>query len=140
MEKGGKGFSLRQKKTNRAKPAISAPRQVSQARQFLDGPVDGPQKRPNASGNTSDLVKRRYSTRFNQLPDFGNAGAPPVPSLPAPQRRSRGPSPNAPKIRVEVNALKDPNLAVDKCKLSVRLVDSVCGVANSRSRYEQYPC
>ena len=74
---------------------------------------------PNANGDASDLVKRRYSTRFNQLPDFSNAGAPPVPSLPAPQRRSRGPSPSAPKVNIDVNVLRDPNLVADQCKLLV---------------------
>ena len=118
MEKEAKGFSLRQKKSSR-RPQISAPRQISRPRQFLDGAEEGPAKRPNANGDASDLVKRRYSTRFNQLPDFSNAGAPPVPSLPAPQRRSRGPSPSAPKVNIDVNVLRDPNLVADQCKLLV---------------------
>ena len=125
----GRGLTLR-KKGNR-RPQISAPQQIT-------GPVAAKQGPPAGSGNsldvpreraqqqqsaaTSDLVKRRYSTRFNQLPDF-SAGAPPVPGIPQiPQQyaNGRGPSPRRPgtagsrgpqaPIDVDVNALRDPNL------------------------------
>ncbi|KAK5275380.1 exocyst complex component exo84, partial [Exophiala xenobiotica] len=67
---------------------------------------------------TSDLVKRRYSTRYNQLPDFSNIGAPPVPTLPsALKRRSGGGSPRRPgtgsssrPLLVDSDTLSDPNL------------------------------
>jgi hypothetical protein len=67
---------------------------------------------------TSDLVKRRYSTRFNNLPSDFDATAPPVPSVPSlPSQfaqttdRGRGPSPGrGPGLNVDVKALRDPNL------------------------------
>ncbi|KAL2044379.1 hypothetical protein N7G274_003084 [Stereocaulon virgatum] len=123
MEDKGKGFSLRQKKSRRG--PISGPKQIS-------GPFNATQQsqtskptRPNVNGdtstaNTSDLVKRRYSTRFTNLPDFSNANAPPVPTIPTlpsqfAQSDSR-PSTARPgqKITVDVNALKDSNLHVEK--------------------------
>lgn len=74
----------------------------------------------------ADLVKRRYSTRFNNLPSDYNAAAPPVPSMAmlqgqfAPQndRGGRGPSPGrspgrGPGLSVDVKALRDPNLRPD---------------------------
>jgi exocyst complex component 8 len=77
-------------------------------------------KERNAPTETSDLVKRRYSTRYNQLPDFSNIGAPPVPALPGAgtlKRRSGGGSPRRPgtgdrsrPLIVDGDALKDPNL------------------------------
>ena len=127
MDDKGKGFSLRQKKPNRHE-GVSAPKQTSKPiskanrpNESIKPPKDVPPQRPKAGG-TSDLVKRRYSTRFNQLPDFNNADAPPVPNLPVPQlhRRSRTPSPTKPqRVTVDVTALKDPRLQVDKCKTSV---------------------
>ena len=127
MDDRGKGFSLRQKKVHRHE-GISAPKQnskpiskVDRPNEAIKPPKDVPPQRPKAGG-TSDLVKRRYSTRFNQLPDFNNTDAPPVPNLPVPQlhRRSRTPSPTKPqRVTVDVTALKDPRLQVDKCKTSV---------------------
>lgn len=67
---------------------------------------------------TSDLVKRRYSTRFNNLPADYDATAPPIPNIPslpgqfAPQNdRRRGPSPaKGPGLNVDQKALRDPSL------------------------------
>lgn len=71
---------------------------------------------------TSDLVKRRYSTRFNNLPADYDATAPPLPSLPQlpnqyAQSNSRGGQVPPPNLRpgggglnVDVKALRDPNL------------------------------
>lgn len=64
------------------------------------------------------MVKRRYSTRFNNLPTDYNAAPPPVPSMPSipsqfapPNDRARGPSPGrGPGLTVDVKALRDPNL------------------------------
>lgn len=81
--------------------------------------IAAPREKNQQSGATSDLVKRRYSTRFNQLPDFNNA--PPVPSLPshpgAPKRWSRprssgrpGTSDSSHPIRLDAAALKDSSL------------------------------
>lgn len=74
----------------------------------------------NAPSETSDLVKRRYSTRYNQLPDFSNLDAPAVPALPGAgtlKRRSGGGSPRRPgtgdrsrPLLVDNDVLRDPNL------------------------------
>lgn len=119
-----RGLTLRKKRKDR--PTISAPQNAS-------GPgITRPTPQPTKAGNdaltvprdrnapseTSDLVKRRYSTRYNQLPDFSNIGAPPVPTLPgALKRRSGGGSPRRPgpsstsrPLLVDNDALRDPNL------------------------------
>ena len=64
-------------------------------------------------GNTADLVKRRYSTRFVQLSDFNNADAPPIPKLNLPGLGSTQ------GIDVDKAALKDPSLDPEKCMLCV---------------------
>ena len=126
MDDNGKGFSLRQKKPTR-REGNNAPKQISKPTSkanrpngAIEPPKDAPPQRPKAGG-TSDLVKRRYSTRFNQLPDFNSSDAPPVPSLPVPQlhRRSRTPSPTKQRVTIDVTALRDPHLQADKCKTSV---------------------
>ncbi|KAK0512303.1 hypothetical protein JMJ35_005431 [Cladonia borealis] len=126
MEDKGKGFSLRQKKSRRG-PPISGPKPIS-------GPFQQTQNskatRPNVNGdtttaNTSDLVKRRYSTRFTNLPDFSNAGAPPVPAVPTlPSQIAQSDSRpstarQGQKVPVDVNALKDPSLQVEKYTTSL---------------------
>lgn len=125
----GRGLTLRSK-SRRPRPQISAPKPIS-------GPLPQNHKAPttstasSGSGSrdyapsnhaTSDLVKRRYSTRFNQTPDFD--GAPPVPSVPQvpsaytglkPPQSSRKPSaePSGPP-EVDLNVLRDPSLPVDR--------------------------
>jgi len=124
MDEKGKGFSLRQKKSDRSgpkqisKPTSKGPPPNGVHELAKEAPSPGPRM---GGGGTSDLVKRRYSTRFTQLPDFSNADAPPVPSLPVPQqkRRSRTPSPTKQKVAVDVAALKDPRLQADNCKTLV---------------------
>ncbi|KAK5700191.1 exocyst complex component exo84 [Elasticomyces elasticus] len=151
-----KGISLRRKKTTR--PTISAPRQISSTStttpqappsQSRDRSADSRnpslwETQTNASGNTtttrpglssdktSDLVKRRYSTRFaGGVPHqngFNDGLAPPVPAIPSlpaqytrrpssdsrsPSRDGRSPSRDGPRIRVDVRALKDPNLQAE---------------------------
>lgn len=147
-EKSSRGISLRRKKEQR--PKISAPKQISgplpanlQAPDIPDEyrsrntsassvttrsaggtRLDAPRERPQpAGGKTSDLVKRRYSTRFNQLPNDYTAGAPPVPGLPSkPNQYMRPPVPEpkpsqeARRIPVDVKAFKDPKLKADECK------------------------
>ena len=125
MDDKGKGFSLRQKKTARPSPKQTSKPTSKAARSngVFEPTKEAPAQRPRmGGGGTSDLVKRRYSTRFNQLPDFSNADAPPMPNLPVPQlkRRSRTPSPTKQRVTVDVTALKDPTLQADKCKTSVR--------------------
>ncbi|KAK5165392.1 exocyst complex component exo84 [Saxophila tyrrhenica] len=153
-EDKGKGISLRRKKTTR--PTISAPRQLSQPR---DQSADSRQQSlwetqtnasedskltvPNSTSrergrlnreNTSDLVKRRYSTRFTggQALQFQDGGAaPPMPTMPAqyaassreegrsPSRDGRSPEPGVGRLKVDTRALKDPNLQAEKYVQSV---------------------
>lgn len=120
----GLGLTLRKKNSRR--PQVQ---QISGPIPSKPSPSTGkslaaPRERTQQSAATSDLVKRRYSTRFNQLPDFTNA--PPVPALPgqlgAPKRWSRpqssgrpGTSDSAQPVRVDVGALRDPDLQPEQC-------------------------
>ncbi|KAK5003967.1 exocyst complex component exo84, partial [Cryomyces antarcticus] len=138
MEEKSKGISLRKKKTVR--PKISAPKQISgpvstsasrsatqeevpQALQVQNSAsgLAVPRERPQVGGGkTSDLVKRRYSARYTSIPQDSVNGAPPVPTVPGfpAQYASQRPTPNSrqidgpgePKIQVDIQALKDPNL------------------------------
>ena len=127
-----RGLTLRRKGNRR--PQISAPQQIQNSVGLKQAPAAGSGKpnpvprekpQPQPSEATSDLVKRRYSTRFNQLPDF-SAGAPAVPGLPQlPQQfvDGRGRSPRRPgtagtsgPIEVDVNALRDPKLQPEQCR------------------------
>lgn len=150
-EEKSKGISLRRKKTTR--PTISAPRQLSHTR---DPSADSRQNslwetRTNDSGtskltvpdargrprtnreNTSDLVKRRYSTRFagGQIPQFQDGAPPPMPAMPAqyaasgsqqgqsPSRDGRSQSRGEGRLQVDMRALKDPNLQAEKYVQSI---------------------
>ncbi|KAB2575467.1 Vps51/Vps67 [Lasiodiplodia theobromae] len=84
-------------------------------------PLNAPRERPQpaASGKTSDLVKRRYSTRFNQLPNEGPPGGPPLPAVPGIPKQFAPPPPVAEGkpirtdgrgIKVDIKALRDPSL------------------------------
>lgn len=123
----GRGLTLRKKRKDR--PTISAPQNAT-------GPgITRPAPQQNKTGNaltvprdrntpteTSDLVKRRYSTRYNQLPDFSKVGAPPVPALPgAAKHPSQGGSPRRPgtsssarPVVVDDDVFRDPNLQPDR--------------------------
>lgn len=136
----GRGLTLRSK-SRRQRPQISAPKPIS-------GPLPpntrSPEEHPTRerapqNDATSDLVKRRYSTRF-AAPEF-DSNAPPVPALPnqvpgglgglTPPTLPRQPSPvdpNSPAPTVDLKALRDPSLPVDRCKCSSR---SRCGNINS---------
>src|ERR1700761_4137715 len=120
-----RGLTLRKKRKDR--PIISAPQNATgpgitrpaQVQNKTGNNLTVPRDR-NAPTETSDLVKRRYSTRYNQPPDFSNIGAPPIPALPGAgtlKRRSGGGSPRRPgtgdrsrPLLVDGEALKDPNL------------------------------
>ncbi|KAH8697857.1 putative exocyst complex component Exo84 [Talaromyces proteolyticus] len=121
------GLTLRNKNKSRRRPQISAPKPIS-----APGPPKPPSSSseaprpplPQQSGATSDLVKRRYSARFNQLPD-GTLDAPPVPSLPSDLQGYGGlgavpTASSAPQggpgqpLEVNLKALRDPSLPVDK--------------------------
>ena len=143
----GRGLTLRSK-SRRPRPQISAPKPIADPapannRNPENGPGNGAASAPSKerapqSEATSDLVKRRYSTRFNQVPDF-DASAPPVPGLPpgaakygglAPPATSKRPSPNqSGPPEVDLNALRDPSLPVDRCRYtpaySVNVFDDV---------------
>ncbi len=132
MEDKGKGFSLRQKKSSR-RPPISAPKKISShaaappplhPNGVSDPPARAVTERPKLGGNISDLVKRRYSTRFTHLPDFSNADAPPIPKLPdngsIQQRTHAAPVTNQ-RIAVDISALRDPDLQAEHCKISFLL-------------------
>ncbi|KPI38418.1 Exocyst complex component exo84 [Cyphellophora attinorum] len=135
----GRSLTLRKKRKDR--PKISGPQTISAPRPLIPGqPTSNAQassqssnKRPDnnlsipkterTNTETSDLIKRRYSTRYNQLPNFGGGDAPAVPALPsALKRRSGGAtSPKRPATReggapfkVDEDVLSDPNLAADR--------------------------
>ncbi|KAL8931018.1 MAG: hypothetical protein Q9208_000120 [Pyrenodesmia sp. 3 TL-2023] len=131
-----RGFSLRQKKTLR-RPAISAPKQVSSQSTTAPPPSQAPprmnglrEKTPNTSREqssrpgekTADLVKRRYSTRFGQLPAFNSADAPPLPNG---HHANQSLKPNLPvpgpaqSVNVDIASLKDPNLDPEKYTTTV---------------------
>jgi exocyst complex component 8 len=106
--------------SNARGPGIGKPGLPTQQKPGGSNNLNVPRER-NAPTETSDLVKRRYSTRYNQLPDFSSAGgAPPVPALPGAgtlKRRSGGGSPRRPgtaagprPIVVDNDVLADPNL------------------------------
>ncbi|PYH89113.1 hypothetical protein BO71DRAFT_390286 [Aspergillus ellipticus CBS 707.79] len=133
-----RGLTLRSK-TRRPRPQISAPKPISNPlpanssnsklaapQGTTASPSSGSQERApakDAPSATSDLVKRRYSTRFNQIPDF-DASAPPVPGLPkvpatygglsAPETSRRPSTESSGPPKVDLNALRDPSLPVDK--------------------------
>ncbi|KAJ5239011.1 hypothetical protein N7468_003630 [Penicillium chermesinum] len=116
----GRGLTLR-KKSRRQRP--TRPEIASDVRQPAI-PAAADRAPPNDA--TSDLVKRRYSTRFN-IPSDVSRNAPPVPALPppmpgggygglpstAPQKPSMGDGP-APAPQVDLNVLRDPSLPVER--------------------------
>lgn len=137
-----KGISLRRKKTTR--PTISAPKPVQQPSDRTVPTLS--QTRSNSSGltvpgesgrsraeKTSELVKRRYSTRFAGGYPQQDGNVPPVPAVPSlpaqyqttrtassdgersRSRDGRSPSPSrgGGKLKVDTRALKDPNLQPD---------------------------
>lgn len=87
---------------------------------------------------TAELVKRRYSTRFAGGQPIQDAfSAPPMPNLPAqytqrrgrdrsaapdsrsPSRDGRSPEPGQGSLKVDIRALRDPNLMADKYVQSI---------------------
>lgn len=147
----GKGISLRSGGKRKTRPVISAPRQISgpipenaidiprssggKGPPLGGGPAPMARPPPTRGGKTSDKVLRRYSTRFNNLPNDFDASAPPVPSLPTfdpskyaqpatrtpPSRSEGGPvgGRGAGPLAVDVKALRDPNLAPDQYVASI---------------------
>ncbi|KAH8894109.1 Metallo-dependent phosphatase [Thozetella sp. PMI_491] len=128
-------FSLRSGPKRKGRPTISAPRQISNpiaqdgTPSRGPGPTmadDGARRRPRpppaSSGKTSDLVKRRYSTRFNNLPTDFDPTAPPMPSMANfdkyDQPRERRPPPSrgggGGPLQVDIRALRDPKFVPDQ--------------------------
>jgi hypothetical protein len=133
-----KGVSLRQKRTGKLK--ISAPTLISAPASATASSVDLP-SRPSTRGTanssvpslatprprdrsredkTTDLVKRRYSTRFNNPPDLSTDpdAVPTLPSIPSqyavqPPSRGSDVSRRAPKL--DPKMLKDPNFQAEDC-------------------------
>ncbi|KAH6659547.1 Cullin repeat-like-containing domain protein [Truncatella angustata] len=146
MSEDRKGISLRSGGKRKGRPTISAPKQISGP--IPNNGVDVPRssggkappgaqqpmaRPPPRGGKTGDLVQRRYSTRFNNLPQDFDATAPPVPNLPtfdpskygAPPGERRpppsrgegaplGPTRSVGAVPVDVKALRDPQLAPDQ--------------------------
>ena len=119
-------------KSRRARPQISNPKPISGPLPFHGKSANAKSATPArlqkdrsaSNATTSDLVKRRYSSRFNQ-PEVDSA-APPVPELPLPVKREYGggrvprapPSTDATQpVPVDLNALGDPNLPIERCVL-----------------------
>lgn len=144
MEEKSKGFSLRQKKSSR-RPPISAPQQIPGIPAHFQGipagnhsatsiatslsvgkteRAESGRQRPKRGGHTSDLVKRRYSTRFTNAGDFHQSDAPPVPSLPGGSSKyEQETSQTGPVKRIEVDltALKDTSLQAERCIVDIGL-------------------
>lgn len=135
-----RGISLRSGTRRKARPVISAPRQISEpianndgapaiprstggTKPVADGPTPRSRQPPQAGGKTSDYVKRRYSTRYN-LDNFDATAAPPIPTMPsidkyAPYRKQTAdlpkPPAGAPGVAptVDIRALRDPRINPD---------------------------
>jgi hypothetical protein len=136
-------FSLR-KKNNRRQGVPQDPREAAP---YLEKPPsqhrpsqDSQRGRPSRDGNspapsaeprprprerkdttTANLVKKRYSIRYGQVPD-GGFDAPPMPGVPQiPQdfsqqdRRRDGPAEQQSGGGLDKRALRDPNLQADQC-------------------------
>ena len=111
------GRSLTLRKKGNKRPQISSPQPTNRPTTGKSTSDLSVTRDRNGQSETSDLIKRRYSTRYNQLPDFSQ-GAPAVPGLPDQfKRSSRGVSPqrlgsahSGSPLYVDVDALSDANL------------------------------
>ncbi|EQL02669.1 hypothetical protein G6O67_000844 [Ophiocordyceps sinensis] len=118
-------ISLRSGPKRKGRPTISAPRQISSPMpqdEALKGSAGRPAESaprarlrppPVAGGKTSNLVKQRYSTRFNNIPTGFAPPMPPVPVMPTQDRRPP-PSRTGAAPVVDIKALRDPNLVPDQ--------------------------
>ncbi|KAH6856406.1 Cullin repeat-like-containing domain protein [Chaetomium sp. MPI-CAGE-AT-0009] len=95
-----------------------------------DVPPPRPRPPPQSSATTSDLVKRRYSSRFNNIPADFDPTANPMPAMPSldqyvnSQAQDRRPPPSrggrseggggGAGIQVDVRALRDPGLVPEQ--------------------------
>ena len=73
---------------------------------------------------TSNLVKKRYSIRYNQASDINRGALPPVPGVPklppafAQQDGTRDVATPLAHQGVDMRMLRDPDLQSDQCTLS----------------------
>lgn len=131
-----KGFSLRTKKSRRghkesSKPSAPVPdvldersRHASKEKYETSGNSTDPRaaksrERSKPGGATSDIIKKRYSIRYNQLPDFGQGDAPPLPGVPKlpqgyGQDGGRDTSPAQQDRGADLRALKDSSLRAEE--------------------------
>lgn len=145
----------RDKDKKKGPPTISAPRQISAPMPAGAGVAtpsisstgrpstdssrsrqnrgDVPRERPQRADKTADLVKRRYSQKITTLPsDFGNGPMPDMPQIPSQYRETSQtrdgrppPSGDGRGLRVDMKALRDPNLRAEQCEKPTR---SICFV------------
>ena len=85
--------------------------------------LDVPRERPQRQDKTADLVKRRYSQKLQLPADFGGNDLSSMPSIPQqyrdvpPSRDGRPPgSSDGRSVKVDLKALRDPNLRPEQCK------------------------
>jgi hypothetical protein len=135
-----KGLTLRKKGNRRSQqePKPSAPKEISGPVHLRKPAASGsntlavPREKNKGGDDTSDFVKRRYSTRFNAPPDF-LSGAPPIPGIPSlparyadqlqrPGSRERPGTGGSQPIRIDLLALRDPALQADKCEVLLRIM------------------
>jgi len=131
-----KGFSLRTKKSRRgykesskaSAPVPNVPDERSRyALQEKYGPAGNStdqrsakdRDRSKPGGATSDIIKKRYSIRYNQLPDFGQGDVPPLPGVPKlpqgyTQDGGREDSPARQNRGADLRALKDSSLRAEE--------------------------
>ncbi|KAI9732317.1 MAG: exocyst complex component exo84 [Cirrosporium novae-zelandiae] len=130
-EKTSRGLTLRRKGTRKPPkhkaPQISGPLLNTATNVRTGKPIEiaNLRERPiQTGGQTADLVKRRYSTRFTQLPDVHNGSVvPPIPSMPTiPQEfeedtsipQNDVPIKSGGPVEVDIKALRDPTLQPEK--------------------------
>lgn len=135
-----KGLTLRKKGNRRSqqqqKPSapkdISGPVHLQKPTASSSNTLAVPREKSKGGDDTSDFVKRRYSTRFNAPPDF-LSGAPPIPGIPSlparyadqlqrPGSRERPGTGGSQPIRIDLLALRDPALQADKCEGFLRIM------------------
>ena len=101
-----------------------APSQGRPSMESVNSTEVRPRPRPKANDSTTNMVKKRYSVRYNQVPDI-TQGAPPLPGLPqlppqfAQQNGSSASLGQQQGQGVDLRALRDPNLQPDQCNFKL---------------------
>lgn len=138
-----KGFSLRKNKASRRlglktvneiSSPLGAKSQYASQEGYIQGPASTskalPAERTRATGATSDLIKKRYSVRYTQGPEFNNDNVPPVPDLPSTHKHftkqsNGGQTIDTPSQGVDLRALKDSSLQAEDCENRQKSVAAV---------------